>query len=149
TFSAKHEIGLFSSNRGGDDEIFFAKPICGRDADVVVKDAKTGKVLSGASVSILDDRKNIIKTETTSNAGATSFYTECNKDYTLTASLTDYDPSSVALAKSVKGGKTQTEILLNPIEVIITEKEVILPPIHFEFDKSHITQQGAVELDKL
>src|SRR5690606_41054323 len=63
TFHQKMEIGLFSSNRTGDDEIFFAKPICGRDADVVVKDAKTGKVLQGATVAILDDRKNTIKYE--------------------------------------------------------------------------------------
>ena len=32
---------------------------------------------------------------------------------------------------------------------IITEKEVILEPIYFEFNKSNITQQGAAELDKL
>lgn len=148
TFNQKMEIGLFSSNRTGDDEIFFAKPICGRDADVVVKDAKTGEVLAGASVSILDDRKNVIKTELTSSQGGTSFYTECGKEYTLTASMKDYDPSSVTLAKA-KGGRTQTEILLNPIEVVITETHVILNDIYFEFDKSHITEQGAKELDKL
>jgi outer membrane protein OmpA-like peptidoglycan-associated protein len=84
----------------------------------------------------------------TSAQGATSFYTECGKEYTLTASLKDYDPSSVTLAKA-KGGKTQTEILLNPIEVIITETHVVLNDIYFEFDKSHITEQGAKELDKL
>src|SRR5690606_38340790 len=104
TFHQKMEIGLFSSNRTGDDEVFFAKPISGRHADVAVKDAKTGKVLSGATVAILDDRKNTIKTEITSAQGATSFYTECGKEYTLTASLKDYDPSSVTLAKA-KGGK--------------------------------------------
>ena len=38
---------------------------------------------------------------------------------------------------------------LQPLDVIITEKEVILNPIFFEFDKSNITQQGAFELDKL
>jgi outer membrane protein OmpA-like peptidoglycan-associated protein len=33
--------------------------------------------------------------------------------------------------------------------VIVTETEIILNPIYFEFDKSNITQQGAFELDKL
>ena len=38
---------------------------------------------------------------------------------------------------------------MNPIDVIITETEVILNPIYFEFNKSNITKEGAFELDKL
>lgn len=147
-FNTTKELGMFSSNRGGFDNIYYAYPVCGRDAAIVVKDAKTGKVLSGATVSILDAKKNSLKTETSSPQGTVNFYTECNKDYSVQASLADYDPATVALAAS-KGGKTTTEILLNPIEVVITEKEVILPPIFFEFDKSNITEQGANELNKL
>ena len=41
------------------------------------------------------------------------------------------------------------EIPLTPIKPIITETEVILQPIYFEYDKSNITAQGAEELDKL
>ena len=40
-------------------------------------------------------------------------------------------------------------ITLEPIKPIITEKEVVLQPIYFEFNKSNITEQGAEELDKL
>src|SRR5690606_35829749 len=32
---------------------------------------------------------------------------------------------------------------------IITDSEVILKPIYFDFNKSNITNQGALELDKL
>jgi len=38
---------------------------------------------------------------------------------------------------------------LVPIEVIITDKEVVLNNVYFDFDKSNITSQGANELDKL
>ncbi len=147
-FNTTKELGMFSSNRNGFDNIYYAYPVCGREAAIVVKDAKTGKVLSGAAVAILDAKKNSLKTETSSAQGTVNFYTECNKDYSVQASLKDYEPATVALAAS-KGGKTTTEILLNPIEVVITEKEVILPPIFFEFDKSNITEQGANELNKL
>ena len=41
------------------------------------------------------------------------------------------------------------EALLTPIMPIITEKEVVLEPIYFEFNKSNITAEGAAELDKL
>ena len=139
---------MLSSNRSGEDNIYMVHPVCGRDADVVVKDAKTGAILSGALVTILDAKKNVLKSESTSAQGTTSFFAECNKEYALQASMKDYDPATVALAAS-KGGRTTTEILLNPIEVIITETEVILNPIYFEFDKSNITEQGARELDKL
>jgi outer membrane protein OmpA-like peptidoglycan-associated protein len=38
---------------------------------------------------------------------------------------------------------------LVPTEVIITDTEVLLNPIYFEFNKSNITAQGAGELNKL
>ena len=54
----------------------------------------------------------------------------------------------VTIAQPVDG-VNKKEILLTPEEVEITETEVKLDNIYFEFDKSFITQQGAKELDKL
>lgn len=148
TFNEGKEIGFVSSNRKGSDNIYYVNPICGREALVIVKDARTGKVLNGASVSFIDSSKNTLETETTNSKGETSFHTECNKEYSLQASKDRYEPAT-ALLEASKGGKTTTEILLNPIIPIITPVEVILNPIHFDFDKSDITAQGAEELDKL
>ena len=53
-----------------------------------------------------------------------------------------------AVTKS-KGPKAKVDAALQPIEVIVTETEIILKPIYFEYDKSNITQEGAFELDKL
>src|SRR5690606_6052447 len=149
TFNVNKEIGFVSSNRSVEDKIYYVHPICGRDALVIVKDTKTGEVLADANVAILDDKKNTITTQTTSQKGTTNFYTECKKEYALQASKPNYEPNTVVLASSEKGGKTETVILLTPIEVIVTPEEVILNPIFFEFDKSNITEQGARELDKL
>ena len=148
TFNDTKEIGFVSSNRKGSDNIYYVNPICGREALVVVKDARTGKVLNGASVSFIDSSKKTLETETTDAKGETSFYTECNKGYSLQASLDRYEPGTAVLDPS-KGGKTTTEILLQPIIPIVLPTEVILNPIHFDFDKSDITAQGAEELDKL
>ena len=38
---------------------------------------------------------------------------------------------------------------MKPISAIITDTEVILNPIFFEYNQSNVTQQGAFELDKL
>lgn len=46
-------------------------------------------------------------------------------------------------------GSSVVEAYLEPIKPIITDVEVILQPIYFEFNKSNITAQGAEELDKL
>ena len=148
TFNQAKEIGFVSSNRNGTDNIYYVNPICGRDALVIVKDASNGKVLSGASVSFIDSSKKTLQTTTTDNKGETSFRTECNKEYSLQASLEGYEPNTAALPSS-KGGKTTTEILLTPEVVIVPKERVELQPIHFDFDKSDITEQGAEELDKL
>lgn len=148
TLNKKQEIGFFSSNRNGKDNIYFASPICGKELNIVVKDAKTGAVLEGARVSLLEERKNVISTATTSPQGTSDFHIECGKDYLFQASLKDYEEGTAFLAKSSRKSE-KMEILLTPVEVVVTEKEVLLKPILFEFNKSNITMEGARELDKL
>lgn len=148
TFNQDIGVGFVSSNRAGQDDIYYVNPICAREAIVIVKDAKTLEVLSGANVAILDDKKATLSSARSNNQGRTNFHTECNKAYSLQASLSGYEPNTVALA-AAKAGQTTTEILLTPIEVIITPEEVVLNPVFFEFDKSNITEQGARELDRL
>src|SRR5690606_12130384 len=73
------------------------------------------------------------------------------KLYNDKADLHEYKPQVVDLEIS-ENGIENMEILLQPIEVVevtITDKEVLLDPIFFAFNKSDITQQGAEELNKL
>ena len=66
--------------------------------------------------------------------------------------ITAEDAEGVTLEIAVNKAYNEqvvVEALLNPIMPIITEKEVILQPIYFEFNKSNITADGAAELDKL
>jgi outer membrane protein OmpA-like peptidoglycan-associated protein len=68
--------------------------------------------------------------------------------YGLQAAAQNFE-SATSVVKADKAGETTIEIALVPSEVIITDTEVILNPIYFEYDKSNITAQGAVELNKL
>ena len=142
------KIGFLSSNRNGNDDIFIVNPICGVDVIIVVTDAKTGAILSNASVSILDDKKNVIATEMSNAKGEVNYRVECDRAYVVQASKDGYEGNTFAVTKS-KGPKAKVDAALQPIDVIVTETEVILKPIYFEFDKSNITQEGAFELDKL
>ncbi len=148
TFNKEKNRGFFSTNRNGNDDIFGATPICGVDVMTIVSNAKTGAILADAKVSILDSKKNVISTETTNSKGEVNFRVECDKDYTIQASKDGFEGNSFPVGKS-KGPEAKIEAKLQPIDVIVTETEIILNPIYFEYDKSNITQEGAFELDKL
>lgn len=148
TFNGIKGAGFLSSNRNGNDDIFAVSPICGVDVMIVVTNAKTGAILSNANVSILDDKKNVIATETSNASGEVKYRVECDKPYVVQASKDGFEGNTFAVAKG-KGPSAKVDAALQPIDVIVTEKEIILKPIYFEFNKSNITQEGAFELDKL
>jgi outer membrane protein OmpA-like peptidoglycan-associated protein/YHS domain-containing protein len=148
SLNAEKNIGFLSTNRSGVDNIYLATPVCGVEVTTMVTDAKTGKALANAKVAIVDDKKNVIATETTGANGEVAYYVECNKAYTIQASRDGYESNTFPVAAS-KGEARKVEAALNPIDVIVTETEVVLKPIFFEFNKSNITQEGAFELDKL
>ena len=148
TFNESKKIGFLSTNRSGNDDIFIVNPICAVDVLIVVTNAKTGEILANASVSILDDKKNVIATQMSNAKGEVSYKVECDRAYVVQASKDGFEGNTFAVTKS-KGPKAKVDAALQPIEVIVTETEIILKPIYFEYDKSNITQEGAFELDKL
>ena len=148
TFNQSKNIGFFSSNRDGIDNIYVANPICGAQANALVKDAKTGKVIDAAKVILVNDTEKVMDGQFTGNDGQSSFGIECDVVYSFQVSRQGYESGIFAVGKT-NGGEVTIEVFLNPILPIITEKEVILQPIYFEFNKSNITQEGAEELNKL
>lgn len=148
TFNKAKNQGFFSSNRNGNDDIFSATPICSVDVLTTVTNAKTGATLASSKVSILDDKNNIIATETSNGNGEVKFKVECDKAYTIQASKDGFEGNTFPVAKT-KGGETKITAALQPIDVIVTPTEIILKPVYFEYNKSNITQEGAFELDKL
>lgn len=148
TFNKGQNFGFLSSNRDGNDDIYEVHTICNVDVKTIVTDAKTGLILENASVTILDDKKNVIATQISNSNGEVVYKIDCNKTYALIAAKDGYESNSFEVPKSA-GGTTNISTALQPIDVIVTENEVILKPIFFEYNKSNITQEGAFELDKL
>lgn len=148
TYNATKKVGFFSSNRDGNDDIFRADPVCNVQALVRVKDVKTGKVIEGATVMLVDEKQKTVSNQTTAVNGETSTGVMCNTSYSAQVSKSGYE-SGVFEVKKAENEQIEVEALLNPIMPMITEKEVILQPIYFEYDKSNITAEGAAELDKL
>ena len=148
TYNTNKKVGFFSSNRTGNDDIYKADPVCAVQAIAVVKDAKTGIVIEQAKVVLVDAKEKTVGNQTTAVNGKAAFGVNCNTAYSFQVSKQGYESGVFGIAKT-DGGEVVVEALLTPIMPIITEKEVILQPIYFEYDKSNITQDGAAELDKL
>ncbi|WP_179006747.1 OmpA family protein [Winogradskyella forsetii] len=142
------KVGYFSSNRSGVDNIYMAIPICQFETIAIVKDKDTNSVLPGASVTILDAQNNEIAAQATDMKGKTDFNVGCDNNYVLNVSMEGYETTSVPVGES-DGEAVEVAIELKPINEMITETEVKLNNIYFEFNKSNITNQGAMELDKL
>ena len=148
TYNTNKKVGFFSSNRTGNDDIYKADPVCAVQAIAVVKDAKTGTIIEQAKVVLVDAKEKTVGNQTTAVNGKAAFGVNCNTVYSFQVSKQGYESGVFGIAKT-DGGEVVVEALLTPIMPIITEKEVILQPIFFEYDKSNITKEGAAELDKL
>jgi len=148
TYNTTKKVGFFSSNRGGNDDIFKADPVCNVQALIRVKDAKTGIVIEGATVMLVDEKQTTITNQTTAFNGETLSSVLCNTSYSAQVSKQGYESGVFEVAKA-ENDQVVVEALLNPIMPIITENEVILQPIYFEYNKSNITAEGAAELNKL
>lgn len=148
SFNSVFNAGYFSSNRSGADAIYTATPVCKAQAIALVTNEKTGEVLSNAAVAILDDKGNTIETQLTDLSGKVIYGVECETAYEFRVSAANFDARAFPIGKTHSGENVIAAKLI-PAEVIITDTEVLLDPIYFEFNKSNITAQGAGELDKL
>jgi len=148
SFNKTQDVGYFSSNRNGTDAIYSAKPICIAQAIVIVTNKKTGDVLPNATVSIADKKGNIIATKTSDLNGKVSYDISCKTSYNILVTNTNYETAGASI-EVLKAERKTIKIELEPVSVIITDTEVLLNPIYFDFNKSNITSQGASELDKL
>lgn len=148
SFNKTLNVGYFSSNRKGSDAIYTAVPVCVAQAVVIVKNKKTGAILPNATVAISDHKGNTITTQQTDAEGRVLYDISCQTEYSILVSASNFDPAT-NLINPIKSGKKEIEVSLDPTEVIITDKEVVLNNVYFEFNKSNITAQGATELDKL
>ena len=148
TFNKEKNIGYLSSNRSGIDHIYSSIPVCKGQILSVVKNAKTGELLTNSRVVILDSMNTILDTQISNENGEVLYKVECQKPYTIMVFKDGYVSKSFPVAK-IEEGKITVDAVIDPVEVIVTETEIILKPIYFEYNKSNITKKGAAELDKL
>lgn len=148
SYNKETNIAFLSSNRSGKDHIYSAVPICKIEILTIVKNAKTKTTLSDARVVFLDAMGATLDSQMSNAKGEVSYLVDCNKAYSVKVFKDGFVSKTIPVAKTNEA-KVTIEASIEPIEVEVTETEIILKPIYFEFNKSNITSQGAAELDKL
>lgn len=144
----KMNIGYFASNRSGSDVIYQAIPVCEIDALAIITDKNTENAIQNAILNLLDADKNVISTTNSDSFGKATFVMECGEEYFLQVTATNYQSLTIPIEKT-SSSNVSIPLALLPYEVIITDKEVVLGNVYFEFDKSNITSMGGEELNKL
>lgn len=163
--NTKTKKGYFASNRDGgqgDDDIYSfieTKPIqwtCEQEIAGVVKNEKTNEIIASANVKLFDKNNKELDNTYSDEQGNFRFskILECNEVYFVRASKKEYNSTEALLPKQEEEGLREVTLLLEKEEVpfkIGDDLAVALniPIIYFDFDKSNIRPDAAVELEKV
>jgi len=158
----KNDIGYFSSNRSGQDNIYTVSRKKNRSNNYIVEglvqDETSKELLPGALVTLFDDSNTVINDSIVGNTANYLFKIEPNKKYKIRGTRKLYIPSEVEFSTDSQG-KVSQNILLNlksyadaEEEIKVNEKgEVLveLEKIYFDYDKAIIKPDAELILTKL
>ena len=147
TYNKDKKIGFFASNRGGHDDIYIINKLRKINLIATITDAKTGAIIPEATVSILENSLSILEKTTPPEGKITQIIIPEN-NYEIHLSKPGYTTKNEIITITDED-VINIDIKLDPIEPTITDVEIILQDIYFEYNKSNITHQGANELNKL
>ncbi|MEN9656150.1 MAG: hypothetical protein RL311_1096, partial [Bacteroidota bacterium] len=91
SYNLQKNVGYFSSNREGNDDIYQANAVCGVDVTVVVKDAESGRLLSGATVTWVNNKGIENGKQVSDEIGETKFGLSCEQVAYFNASRSGYE----------------------------------------------------------
>jgi len=152
--------GYFTSNRyggKGDDDVYFFKEnipiVCNQVVLGIVKDKETGLKLPETLITVFKNNVKIDSLTTTVGSEATfEFPLDCESTYRFEGSKENYLKGSISLNTTDENEKIH-EIVLNlelDEEFRVVGDKVLLKinTIYFDYDKSDIRIDAAIELDK-
>ena len=157
----KSRRGFFSSNRDGGqgfDDIYkfleLRKITCEQLLYGEITDLATAELLSGAKVSLYDGQFNLINSMDSDEKGNYSFTVECGKTYNIRAEKPEFTTKEQKVTVSDKRGKTYLPIALEKAKCKVTVGDDLgkcfgIKMIYFDFDKSDIRMEAAIDLEKI
>lgn len=156
-----NKYGYFSSCRPGgkgDDDIYYftrQEPVCNQWVSGKVTNLKYKLGINQADVKIYDQYGDVVATTKTKEDGTYKVQVPCGSKIKVEASKPQHTKAEKELETSKKPDVETKNIdfeLSNYEDLIKKEdnvEKVDIKPIFFDYDKSAITEQAAVELDKV
>ena len=149
--------GFYTSNIDGgrgsiDDEIFRFVEECVMTLNVLVKDIDTQELIPNAEVSILDEDNKLIEKVNVGEDAAHVFTIECDKKYIILGTKKEYFPSEETIETPDEGGVVDLILELKKKDICPPNDlgcRLSLQPIYFDYDKSNIRADAAVEIAKI
>ena len=149
--------GYFSSNRSGgmgDDDIYRFTEEKSNYVKGLVKNKNSSELLPGAKVTLLDENDNVIDEMIVGEDGAYSFKIEKNKNYKIRGTKKSFSPSEVEFSTNNNGNIIKNILLLiesyddaeEDVVTTLDKTQIKIRPIYFDFDKSNIRPDAAMEL---
>ena len=163
---SKTRLGFLSSNRpggkGSDDIYKFLetrKLNCEQALSGIVTDIETQEILANAKVSLFDGQFNLITNVTSNETGYYEFKSEnalvqCDQLYYVRGERSDYNTKEQKIQIPNENGKTDLPIQLEKKMKMVTNGDDLAKTfgiriIYFDYDKSFIRQDAALELEKI
>lgn len=113
----------------------------------VISNGETNAPLEGATVQLLDAQDNVLETANTDASGKYAFALKPEMDYRVKVEKEGFFKQSAKVStKGKPNGVIKNDFKLFPLEV---DQVVRLENIFYDYNKSNIRADAAVELDKL
>jgi outer membrane protein OmpA-like peptidoglycan-associated protein len=157
----KSRRGFFSSNRDGgqgyDDIYKFLETkrlICEQQLYGEITDLVTKELLPDTKISLFDSQFNLINTTVSDGKGNYTFEVECGKTYNVRAEKPEYTTIEQKVTIAETNGKTYFPITLEKSKCKVTIGDDLgkcfgIKMIYFDFDKSNIREEAALDLEKI
>jgi outer membrane protein OmpA-like peptidoglycan-associated protein/tetratricopeptide (TPR) repeat protein len=157
----KSRRGFFSSNKDGgqgyDDIYKFLETkrlTCEQILFGQITDIDSKEVLPNSKVSLFDKRFKDISSMMSDDKGNYSFTVECDKTYYVRAEKPEYTTKEEKITVGKDQGKTKLDIALEKITCKVAIGDNLgkcfgIKTIYFDFDKSDIRHQAALDLEKI
>ncbi|WP_366183060.1 OmpA family protein [Flavobacterium ovatum] len=157
----KSRRGFFTSNRDGgqgyDDIYKFLENkrlTCEQELYGQITDIDSKEVLPNSKVSLFDKRFKDISSMMSDQKGNYSFMVECDKTYYVRAEKPEYTTKEEKITVDKDQGKTKLDIALEKITCKVAIGDDLgkcfgIKMIYFDFDKSDIRPEAALDLEKI
>ena len=156
----KSRRGFFSSNRDGgqgyDDIYKFLETtrLCEQLLYGEITDLVTKELIPDAKISLYDSQFNLIKSSVSDSKGNYTFEVECGKTYNIRAEKPEYTTKEQKVVIAETNGKTYLPITLEKVKCKVTIGDNLgkcfgIKMIYFDFDKSNIREEAALDLEKI